>query len=84
VDDGIWRWFWVALFIAFEVIMCCQGIEDLARLREVGLEREDTCLGVWEVDKIKVEDLCDIVSYDPHATFKAIIILCNLSSATQE
>jgi hypothetical protein len=47
----------VALLVAFEVVVRCKGIENLARVGEVGFECEDACLGVWKVDKIEIQDL---------------------------
>ena len=57
MNDGIWRRLGVALRIASEVVMGCEGVEDLAGFCEVCFECEDACFGVGEVDEVEIEDL---------------------------
>jgi hypothetical protein len=44
-------------FVTAEVVVACQGIEDLPTIREVGLESKDARTRVWEVSQVDIEDL---------------------------
>ena len=57
VDDCIWWPGDIRTFVAGEVEVRCQGIEDLAAVGQVGFECEDASFGVWEVGEVEVEDL---------------------------
>lgn len=49
VDYDVGGFFRVAVFVAAEVVVGCQGVEDLAGVGEVGFEGEDAGGGVGEV-----------------------------------
>lgn len=55
--DGVRRRLRVALFVASEVIVGSQGVENLAGLGEIGLESEDTKGVIGEWNEIEIEDL---------------------------
>jgi hypothetical protein len=57
VDDRIGRTRDVGAFIPCEVEVSRQGVEDLAAVGQIGLECEDACTRVGEVDPIEIEDL---------------------------
>jgi len=57
VDDYIWRLGHLVLVVTSEVVMRCEGVEDLAAVCEVGLEGEDVMVGAGEVDQVDIEDL---------------------------
>lgn len=57
VDDYIWRLGDLILVVTSEVVMRCEGIENLAAVCEVGLEGEDVVVGAREVDEVDIEDL---------------------------
>ena len=57
MDDYV-RWlFGSAIFIASEVVVSCQRVEDLSAFSEVTLQGEDVGFWVRKVHKIKIEDL---------------------------
>jgi len=49
VDDRVWWAGYVRTFIAGEVEVGCEGVEDLAAVCEVGFEGEDSGVRVGEV-----------------------------------
>lgn len=57
MDYYVWSGLGMALFVAGEVVVGCQGVEDLAGFREVGFEREDAERWVRKFDEVEVEDL---------------------------
>ena len=57
MDDYVWWLFGSAIFVASEVVVSCQGIEDLSAFCEVTLQGEDVGFWVWKVHEIEIEDL---------------------------
>jgi hypothetical protein len=57
MDDRVGRTRDVWAFIPCEIEVSRQRVEDLAAVGQIGLEREDACTRVGEVDSIEIEDL---------------------------
>jgi len=57
VDDDVRRCFWVAVFVAFIVVVGGEGIENLTSLGQVGLQSVDAGFWVRKWGEVKVEDL---------------------------
>jgi len=49
------------MLVTLKVVVRGEGVEDLARVGEVGLEGEDAGFGVRELDEVEVEDLVSTV-----------------------